>query len=539
MCDFRVLSALLRRLPLAIMLACATAAVWATSKGPDAGGYSGTDATVYSFVDIAGGSGGVSVLAGTDDSTATLTLPFAFQFYGQAYTLVCVSSNGAMYFVTGEAACTGLNDFANTDLSVVGPPGDHPAVLPLWSDLTFQVAGADAVYYQVLGSSPNRRFVVQWNNAYPQGSQSPVTFQVILSEGSSSILFQYKNVTLGAGNHASNGAESTIGIRNREGVNTQQQVAWSFGAPVVVDHTALLFSKEASTPPNQPPSLSLPADITREATSAAGAAVSYAAGATDPEDGALTAACVPASGSTFPLGTTTVQCSATDSRGATATGGFAIAVRDSTPPVVSPPSAITIPATESGGARASASPALATYLVDGSAVDVVDPAPSRLAAQVAGADANTVLFPVGKTTTVTFRFKDASGNLGTATSTVTVMAEDSGTPKISIRIAAHGVVSGNRKYVDLDLSNTGTGAAREITLRLLLLIPTKGIGLPKLVSPTLPLNLGALDAGSKTTFRVVFDAPRSVQEISIVEVGTFRNSRGTLAAFLEVQAFAP
>ena len=232
-----------KRFLVAVLLASLGAGVLATTKGPDPGGYTGTDATVYSFVDIAGGSGGASILAGSDDGTATLTLPFAFQFYGQGYTLVCVSANGAVYFVPSDAACVGLNDFANTDLSVVGPPSDPPAVLPLWSDLTFQVAGAGAVYYQTLGSSPARRFVVQWTDAYPQGSPNPVTFQVILSEGSNAILFQYKTVTLGAGNRASNGGEATIGIRNRQGVTTQQQVAWSFGVPVLADHTALLFAK--------------------------------------------------------------------------------------------------------------------------------------------------------------------------------------------------------------------------------------------------------------------------------------------------------
>lgn len=231
------------RVLVALLVASLSGVVLATTKGPDSGGYSGTDATVYSFVDIAGGSGGASILAGSDDGTATLTLPFAFQFYGQSYTLVCVSANGAVYFVPSDAACAGVNDFANTDLSVVGPPNDPPAVLPLWSDLTFQVAGAGAVYYQTVGSSPNRRFIVQWNDAYPQGSQNPVTFQVILSEGSNAILFQYKTVTLGAGNRASNGGDATIGIRNRQAVTTQQQVAWSFGVPVLADNTALLFAK--------------------------------------------------------------------------------------------------------------------------------------------------------------------------------------------------------------------------------------------------------------------------------------------------------
>ena len=66
---------------------------------------------------------------------------------------------------------------------------------------------------------------------------------MILSEGSNSILFQYKTVTLGSSNRASNGGEATIGIRNTQAITTQQQIAWSFGAPVIADNTALLFSK--------------------------------------------------------------------------------------------------------------------------------------------------------------------------------------------------------------------------------------------------------------------------------------------------------
>ena len=208
-----------------------TAGVAATTKGPDAGAYTGTDATTFSFVDISGGSGGIAVLGGTDDGTVALALPFAFKFYGQTYPFVCVSANGALYFVTADSDCTGILDFANTDLGSVAPPGDRPAVLPLWSDLTFQVAGAGAVFYQTLGTGSSRRFVVQWNDAFPQGSADPVTFQVILGEAGNTVLFQYKTVNLGAGNAASNGAQASIGIRNAGALNTQQQIAWSFGAP--------------------------------------------------------------------------------------------------------------------------------------------------------------------------------------------------------------------------------------------------------------------------------------------------------------------
>src|SRR2546428_10150669 len=44
--------------------------------------------------------------------------------------------------------------------------------------------------------------------------------------------------------------------------------------------------------------------------------------------------CSPASGSTFPLGTTTVNCSAKDAAGNVGTASFKIAVQDTTPPTI-------------------------------------------------------------------------------------------------------------------------------------------------------------------------------------------------------------
>ena len=44
--------------------------------------------------------------------------------------------------------------------------------------------------------------------------------------------------------------------------------------------------------------------------------------------------CTPASGTTFALGATTVNCSATDAAGNEATGSFTVTVRDTTAPVL-------------------------------------------------------------------------------------------------------------------------------------------------------------------------------------------------------------
>jgi hypothetical protein len=79
-----------------------------------------------------------------------------------------------------------------------------------------------------------------------------------------------------------------------------------------------------------PPTLDLPADFTVEATGPGGAVVTYTV-STSP---GATVACVPPPGATFPLGTTTVQCTATDTFNQTTTGAFSVTVADRTPPAV-------------------------------------------------------------------------------------------------------------------------------------------------------------------------------------------------------------
>jgi hypothetical protein len=84
------------------------------------------------------------------------------------------------------------------------------------------------------------------------------------------------------------------------------------------------------------PQLNLPADITEQATGPAGAPVSWQAPtATDENPANPQVSCDADSGDTFPIGTTTVNCSATDEAGNTASGSFDITVQDTTAPRVS------------------------------------------------------------------------------------------------------------------------------------------------------------------------------------------------------------
>ena len=74
------------------------------------------------------------------------------------------------------------------------------------------------------------------------------------------------------------------------------------------------------------PVLTLPADHALDATTAAGALATFTASAVDAVDGPVGVICTPASGSIFPIGTTTVGCAATDAAGNVASGSFTVTV---------------------------------------------------------------------------------------------------------------------------------------------------------------------------------------------------------------------
>jgi hypothetical protein len=75
-----------------------------------------------------------------------------------------------------------------------------------------------------------------------------------------------------------------------------------------------------------PPVLKLPGTLSAIATSRSGARVGYTVTATDNVDPNPTVKCTPPSGSIFPLGATTVNCTATDAAGNKSTGKFVVKV---------------------------------------------------------------------------------------------------------------------------------------------------------------------------------------------------------------------
>ncbi|MDI6752089.1 MAG: HYR domain-containing protein, partial [bacterium] len=91
-----------------------------------------------------------------------------------------------------------------------------------------------------------------------------------------------------------------------------------------------------------PPVVTCPGDIRVEQKTRNGTVVNYTVTATDICDADVTIVCIPPSGTVFPLGNTTVNCTATDDSGNSSNCSFKVTVVDTTPPVVTCPSDIRV-----------------------------------------------------------------------------------------------------------------------------------------------------------------------------------------------------
>jgi hypothetical protein len=104
------------------------------------------------------------------------------------------------------------------------------------------------VWTQVLGSAPNRVFVVEWRDIRPflAGATSGVTFEVRLEEATDAITFSYKDVTAGL-TAFDGGAAATVGLEDPQGATATQI---SYNAAVIAAGTSYRCLSDAKPGPS-------------------------------------------------------------------------------------------------------------------------------------------------------------------------------------------------------------------------------------------------------------------------------------------------
>jgi hypothetical protein len=181
-----------------------------------------------------------------------------------------------------------------------------------------------------------------------QGNVGNANFTVTVRDTTPPVIAAHADVnapaTSAAGATVSYTAPTTTDLVDGAGVascSPASGTAFPFGSTVVTC-TATDAHGNVATPvmftvhvvDNTPPLLTLPNPINVVvANDPSGTlVVNYVASAFDAVDGAVAISCTPASGFAFPMGTTTVNCSATDAHGNKAVGSFTVTVTVTNPP---------------------------------------------------------------------------------------------------------------------------------------------------------------------------------------------------------------
>lgn len=168
---------------------------------------------------------------GGDDFTVrlatTLTgarrMPFPIAPYGESHSQMYVSSNGNIQF---PGAGTSPNAaYTNACLPTQMP---SPFLAPYWDDLQFEPTGTttpnEGIYTRVVGTAPNRQFIVNWRGHLFSQADAATRFGVIFYENNTSrFSYQYQDNTA---------AGATIGVQRRPTSFTTQYSCNSGGSSV-------------------------------------------------------------------------------------------------------------------------------------------------------------------------------------------------------------------------------------------------------------------------------------------------------------------
>jgi hypothetical protein len=259
------------------------------------------------------------------------------------------------------------------------------------------------------------------------GNKSTGSFDVIVVDGTKPALQLPGNIVTGARNGSGAVVDFSVSAQDRVDAKPSVTCSTTSGATFPLGETRVTCTATdnagnrdsgsfvVSVIDGDKPSLIVPADMTLEAISKDGAAVSFETSAEDSVDRALTVSCSPASGSVFKMGSTRVSCSTADRAGNSSSAGFTVLVQDKTKPRLSLPKLDVIAAATASGAVVSFSP---------NAEDNLD---GKLAVKCSPLSGST--FALG-TTTVSCSASDSSGN--SAQDSFSVRVADLTRPVLSI-----------------------------------------------------------------------------------------------------------
>jgi hypothetical protein len=179
-------------------------------------------------------SAGTKLSLTGDDAVATVEMPFAFPYYGQAYRSAWVDTNGVLSFDDPAGS------HPDNGSSLPAPIEPNALVAPFWDDLV--VDASASVQTSTTGVEGDRDFVVQWRNVYRKAdSGQRLSFEVVLAE-TGEVTFNYAELDT----DAERGAAATVGIEAPDGADG---LPYSVDAPALASGKSIVFALPVEADP--------------------------------------------------------------------------------------------------------------------------------------------------------------------------------------------------------------------------------------------------------------------------------------------------
>jgi hypothetical protein len=198
---------------------------------------------ISNFIDISATGTNLNL---TDDSEAGVTLPFPLLYQGSLINDVTVGNNGGIILGTSSGQ-VGYSMVAGKGLYIYAQDMNTP----------YTTGG---VFYKVIGTAPNRQFIVEWKNLahyYSTLGTDGTTFEIILDEATQEIYYVYEDV-----NHDNalynNGLDAEIGVR---GTNQNINVSMNSATYLTNNSCAHFYYSNCPKPTNFVVSTLAPEDV--------------------------------------------------------------------------------------------------------------------------------------------------------------------------------------------------------------------------------------------------------------------------------------
>ena len=233
-----------------------------------------------------------------------------------------------------------------------------------------------------------------------------------------------------------------------------------------------------------PPSINVPSNLNLQATGTYGAVANFIVTGSSNVDGLLTGNSAPASGIAFPVGTTHVTATVTDSAGDLTSGTFAITVSLPPAPVISSTLNVACVSGTSFGYSISASNSPTSY-------DAIGLPPGLSVNTTTGLISGT---PTGTGTSSVILSAANVGGTGSATMTLTVLPPSAAAPVIQGALTGQGIVGGLCSYQILASNSPTSFSVTNLPAGLVLNGVTGLISGTPLTAGTSSVALGATNA---------------------------------------------